>query len=182
MSSVIYFAEVAPGHAIKIGSTGNIDPRISKLRAQFDPRLTLLHTIPETSTVTEGSIHALFKHLRIASNREWFRPGPDLMEFIGLEPEEEDEWEDVCLPLPCKHYYKLRPRIMAMMQEELTKPGTMPGHLKLMIQFWRDRIISEIDTLIAFDIFFGKSKSKPGAENQRTREDSSLQDYSRHPG
>lgn len=86
---MIYFAQLPTG-AIKIGCSANVEQRIASLERFYHQPLALLHTM-EGNRQTEREIHARFAHLRFTRHRgprgrkpEQFRPGPDLMEFIGL--------------------------------------------------------------------------------------------------
>lgn len=69
---VVYFLRFQG--LIKIGFTSNLKLRLSTITHD-----ELLHAQPGTPA-DERRVHVAFAHLR--ENREWFRPEPDLMEFI----------------------------------------------------------------------------------------------------
>ncbi|MFI5458973.1 MAG: GIY-YIG nuclease family protein [Isosphaerales bacterium] len=78
---MIYFAQLTSG-AIKIGTTKDVEARLSGLANHYGMELALLATMPGDRSV-EAEIHERFTHLRIHARKEQFRPGPDLMAFIG---------------------------------------------------------------------------------------------------
>jgi hypothetical protein len=77
---MVYFAQLESG-AIKIGTTEDLEQRLDTLASLYSHRLALLATMPG-SFQEEAEIHRRFDHLRFPGT-EQFRPGPDLMEFIG---------------------------------------------------------------------------------------------------
>lgn len=77
---MIYFAQTPTG-SIKIGLSRRVTKRLSDLEQAWDTWLTPLATMPGDYR-REQEIHRQFKHLRIG-HTEQFRPGPDLMKFIG---------------------------------------------------------------------------------------------------
>jgi hypothetical protein len=77
---VIYFAQLETG-SIKIGTTTNLNSRLAALESFYGQPLALLATM-RGGRATELKIHERFAHLRMGRT-EQFRPGPDLMEFIG---------------------------------------------------------------------------------------------------
>jgi hypothetical protein len=77
---VIYFAQTPTG-SIKIGLTGDIEARLRTLESYYGTELALLATMPGDRSV-EVEIHERFAHLRLGRT-EQFRPGADLMAFIG---------------------------------------------------------------------------------------------------
>jgi hypothetical protein len=77
---MIYFAQTPTG-SIKIGTTDNLPGRMSQLAGHYGTELVLLTTMPGDKK-KERSIHKQFSHLRLGRT-EQFRPGSDLMEFIG---------------------------------------------------------------------------------------------------
>ena len=81
---MIYFAQLPTG-AIKIGFSDDVESRLIQLKQHYRHPLSLLCTM-EGGRETEREIHDRFGHLRIAHHREkeQFRPGADLLEFIGL--------------------------------------------------------------------------------------------------
>jgi Meiotically up-regulated gene 113 len=81
---MIYFAQLPTG-AIKIGKADDVEARLGQLEKHYRQPLSLLHVM-EGGFETERQIHQRFAHLRIShrGGREQFRPGADLMEFIGL--------------------------------------------------------------------------------------------------
>lgn len=84
---MIYFAQLPTG-AIKIGCSTNVRDRIRALERHYQCSVFLLHTM-EGDRETEREIHERFAHLRFDSagkgtKIEQFRPGADLMKFIGF--------------------------------------------------------------------------------------------------
>jgi hypothetical protein len=77
---VIYFAQL-PGGSIKIGTSENIELRLSGLADHYGAELALLATMPGDRSI-EAEIHERFSHLRLGRT-EQFRPAADLMAFIG---------------------------------------------------------------------------------------------------
>lgn len=77
---MIYFAQTATG-SIKIGTTEDLPSRLERLKDHYGAELALLATMPGDRD-REAEIHDQFAHLRFGRT-EQFRPGPDLMEFIG---------------------------------------------------------------------------------------------------
>jgi hypothetical protein len=77
---MVYFAQ-HPGGSVKIGCTGNLEARLDQLKAHYGAELALLATLPGNRSV-EAEIHERFAHLRFGRT-EQFRPGAELMEFIG---------------------------------------------------------------------------------------------------
>ncbi len=80
---MIYFVQF-PAGSIKIGVTNNLDHRLAGLASHYGHEPVLLHAM-EGDIETEREIHGRFSHLRFGKT-EQFRPGPDLMEFIGRPP------------------------------------------------------------------------------------------------
>ena len=76
---MIYFVQL-DSRAIKFGFTEYLMMRLATLRSQHS-RVKLLHAM-EGDADTEEQLHERFNHLRIG-NSDQFRPGPDLMKFIG---------------------------------------------------------------------------------------------------
>jgi hypothetical protein len=77
---VIYFAQLPTG-SIKIGCANDVEGRLSGLAYHYGTELALLATMPGDRSV-EVEIHERFSHLRLGRT-EQFRPGADLMQFIG---------------------------------------------------------------------------------------------------
>jgi hypothetical protein len=77
---MIYFAQTATG-SIKIGTTEDVDGRMDTLASHYGASLALLATMPDGKP-EEQEIHERFAHHRIRRT-EQFRPGADLLEFIG---------------------------------------------------------------------------------------------------
>ena len=78
--SLVYFAQTPTG-SIKIGCTKNLKARLDHLKSRYGAELSLLATMPGDRS-TESEIHGRFNHLRLGTT-EQFRPGRDLMDFIG---------------------------------------------------------------------------------------------------
>jgi len=79
----LYFIQNESG-LIKIGLSENPEARLKALQQGTVDTLTLLKAVPPSPTrLTEHQVHKRFKHLRVRDDREWFRPAPELLEFIG---------------------------------------------------------------------------------------------------
>lgn len=78
---MIYFAQPTDGGPIKIGCSDDVDVRLGQLEAHYGRPLALLATIPG-GRAEEAETHARFSHLRIGRT-EQFRPGADLLAFLG---------------------------------------------------------------------------------------------------
>jgi hypothetical protein len=77
----LYFIQAESG-LIKIGQSENPHARLKALQQGTAETLALLKIIPPSPTrLTERQIHQKFQHLRVRG--EWFRPGPELIDFIG---------------------------------------------------------------------------------------------------
>ena len=72
---VVYYIQI--GEHIKIGYTSNLRTRLKI----YPPTRRLLATEPGDAR-DEGRRHKQFQHL-LHAGREWFRPGPDLIEHIN---------------------------------------------------------------------------------------------------
>jgi len=77
---VIYFAETPTG-SIKIGCSDDVEARLQGLASYYGGPVSLLATMPGDRE-REREIHDRFASLRLGRT-EQFRPGPDLMAFIG---------------------------------------------------------------------------------------------------
>ena len=91
---MIYFARLATG-AIKIGTAADPRKRMTGLASVYGTPVILLVTMPG-GTEKEREIHRRFGHLRLGK-KEQFRPGADLLDFIGLSAE---GWPDPRYVLP----------------------------------------------------------------------------------
>jgi hypothetical protein len=78
---LIYFMQPTDGGPVKIGFTDNLPTRHKQLEAHYGRPLAILATM-DGDLDTEREIQARFSHLCLGRT-EQFRPGPDLMEFIG---------------------------------------------------------------------------------------------------
>lgn len=77
-----YFIRDAEG--IKIGRSMSPQARMRDLQAGNGSKMELLLAVPY-SQLSEPDAHRKFKHLR--THREWFRPEPELLQFIeSLKP------------------------------------------------------------------------------------------------
>jgi hypothetical protein len=112
---VIYFVQCVDGGPVKIGTTADLDSRLRTLESHYGRPLALLATMPGGRD-EERAVHERFAHLRLngKSHRgrqpEQFRPGPDLMNFIGkplfvnqgdVELMEGSDTREVILSLQC---------------------------------------------------------------------------------
>jgi hypothetical protein len=81
MSKVpVYFAQAERQGEIKIGFSTQVENRLYHLGHQRFTAMSLLGWVRGGPQV-EREMHAKFAHLRIGG--EWFKPGPDLLEFIA---------------------------------------------------------------------------------------------------
>lgn len=78
---MVYFVQPIDGGPIKIGFSGDVPGRIQQLEAHYGCRLAILATM-EGGREEEKAIHERFSHLRFGRT-EQFRPGPELLAFIG---------------------------------------------------------------------------------------------------
>lgn len=78
---IIYF--IRAGENIKIGLTrAGVTQRLKSLSSSHWESMEVLATIKNVTAGVEQELHARFGHLRIRPDREWFRPGPDLLSYI----------------------------------------------------------------------------------------------------
>lgn len=80
-SSFVYYLQSESGN-IKIGFSAHLQKRIGKLQEEHGP-LALLATEPG-GWHREKELHRKFAAHRIRPDREWFRPGGDLLEHISV--------------------------------------------------------------------------------------------------
>ena len=78
---MVYFMQSVDGGPIKIGCSINLQQRREKLEQEYGTPLAVLATI-DGGRAEEQAIHARFSHLRLGRS-EQFRPGSDLLAFIG---------------------------------------------------------------------------------------------------
>lgn len=86
---MIYFMQQPEGGPIKIGCTINLDYRRKQLETRYGCPLVVLAT-RDGGRDAEAEIHARFAPLRFGKT-EQFRPGPDLLTFIGRPAEPHSE-------------------------------------------------------------------------------------------
>lgn len=81
---MVYFLRAGLEGAIKIGWTeADIFDRIAQLQIACPDELIILGVIARLELSGERKLHRQFTHLRIRPNGEWFRPEPDLLEYIA---------------------------------------------------------------------------------------------------
>jgi hypothetical protein len=78
--SEVYFVQESGAGFIKIGMSTNVEMRMCALLQGMPHNLTLLATMPGANRV-ESLVHAHFRHARVRG--EWFRPLPELLEYIS---------------------------------------------------------------------------------------------------
>lgn len=78
---MIYFLQPTGGGPIKIGFSDDVDRRWAQLESHYGQPLALLATMPGGRD-EEAEIHRRFADLRLGRT-EQFRPGADLMAFLG---------------------------------------------------------------------------------------------------
>jgi hypothetical protein len=76
----VYFAQEDGTEAIKIGTSRHLKKRIGELTRDLPWKITLLATI-DGWRETECVVLRRFRHARIRG--EWFRPVPELLEYIA---------------------------------------------------------------------------------------------------
>jgi len=79
--NMVYFARIREDRPIKIGFSDDVDRRLIQLERHCRQPLALLHVMDGVPDGERG-IHERFAHLRLGMT-EQFRPGADLMEFVG---------------------------------------------------------------------------------------------------
>jgi hypothetical protein len=89
--SSVYFIQATDGGAIKIGVTTNVMKRLATLRTGSGRHLNVLGIIRDGTRETERMLHRRFKDGRLIG--EWFRPEPDLLEYIRDHASRWDESE-----------------------------------------------------------------------------------------
>jgi hypothetical protein len=99
---MIYFLqEESAEQYIKIGSTER-EPHIRNLELQTgNPYSLHFLKITKGNKLEEQTLHKRFKHLQVFRvGREWFRPEPDLLEYINSLKEEFQlpKVENKCIP------------------------------------------------------------------------------------
>jgi hypothetical protein len=78
---MIYFMQPVDGGPVKIGSSDDVEARRRVLEGHYGRPLVVLGTM-SGGKPEEMDLHRRFAHLRLGRT-EQFRPGADLMEFIG---------------------------------------------------------------------------------------------------
>lgn len=76
----IYFMQIVPDGAIKIGFSTHPRRRLKQIRATNPDPVRLLGTVPGT-VYHEKALHVRLKAHRV--NGEWFRPSPLVQRFVG---------------------------------------------------------------------------------------------------
>lgn len=80
--SGVYF--ISSGEAIKIGISTDVVGRMRSLQTASPYPLRLMAFLPGATPRDEAMLHRKFAHLRLEG--EWFKPGPDLLEYVfGLK-------------------------------------------------------------------------------------------------
>lgn len=79
----VYFAQCRETGEVKIGFTQDVTARVREFEKQSKGgrHVEVLALLPGDKQ-TELALHATYAHLRTADG-EWFRPGADLMAFVG---------------------------------------------------------------------------------------------------
>jgi hypothetical protein len=78
--SRVYFVQESGMGAIKIGTTKNVNTRVSDM-AVGTPHLLAVLALIDGNHEVEHALHQRFAHARIRG--EWFRPVPELLEYIA---------------------------------------------------------------------------------------------------
>jgi len=78
--ATVYFAQGVDGGNIKIGCTAvHVEERLEQLQ-NGSPVILQVIAMTDGGERMERGVHARFAHLR--AHGEWFRPAPELLEFI----------------------------------------------------------------------------------------------------
>jgi|SRR5215469_5917523 len=77
---MIYFVQSLMTQHVKIGTTKQLTRRLSGLRQEAGGEVDVLG-VTNGGFPEETTLHQHFQHLHIMG--EWFRPEPDLLDFIG---------------------------------------------------------------------------------------------------
>lgn len=89
---MIYFAQFPTG-SIKIGCSTQVEKRLRGIMQHHKSDLILLAT-QEGDREREKEIHKRFRDIRLKTS-EQFKPSPELLQFIGLEPDPSVDWQNV---------------------------------------------------------------------------------------
>lgn len=84
VGSVVYFIQQGEDGPIKIGFSKNPEARLKQLQPSTPAPLRILRTI-QGGRSREQSIHGRFQNDRLKG--EWFRPTPELLEYIATARE-----------------------------------------------------------------------------------------------
>lgn len=81
-TDVVYFIELAGHNFVKIGFTGQLAHRLSKIQtgSPFEVKLLLAY---EANKEHERDLHARFNSDRVRVNGEWFRRSHAISEFVS---------------------------------------------------------------------------------------------------
>ncbi len=82
-STLVYFIQDTGLGNIKIGFTKDLQERLLKLQTSAAHELKVLKSLPG-GRKKEYALHKQFEHLRIGG--EWFKPEPELLDFISRIP------------------------------------------------------------------------------------------------
>ncbi len=78
----VYFVQEGDSGPIKIGFTlSTLVKRLTQIQ-NGNPRMLHIRGVMDGGRDLEARIHAAFAHLVIQGTKEWFRPEPDLLEFV----------------------------------------------------------------------------------------------------
>lgn len=78
----VYFVQEGDSGPIKIGFTlSTLVKRLTQIQ-NGNPRMLNIRGVMDGGRDLEARIHAAFAHLVIQGTKEWFRPEPDLLEFV----------------------------------------------------------------------------------------------------
>lgn len=98
---MIYFIQNGQDKHIKIGFTQQQPKkRLKELQTGSPHKLKMLRVV-EGGRLKESELHERFAHLRV--NGEWFRPDPELLDYIKSEGKSKKPFEKSCgYPLTVK--------------------------------------------------------------------------------
>ena len=78
---MIYFLKEKHKSNIKIGSSGRVNFRVKDLQTGNSEKLILIGSMPGGKKL-ESLLHRTFQDFRCEGGKDWFRPVPELVEFI----------------------------------------------------------------------------------------------------
>ncbi|NIA72299.1 hypothetical protein HBA54_27285 [Pelagibius litoralis] len=91
----VYFAQAGDAGPIKIGFASDVEKRLAGLQTGNPEPIRLLNIVPDGTRSLEARIHAKFGEHRLRG--EWFRPAPEVLEFVA-DPQVDPDPDPYPLP------------------------------------------------------------------------------------